>query len=65
MSVAYGHRGATDLSGPTPSIVRARRGRDCLGRGLAVLGERTSEAGASSSIEQLLLHGGDGVLGEG
>ena len=65
MSVAYGHRGATDLSGPTPSISRARRGHGCLRRGRGMLGERTSEAGASSSIEQLLLHGGDGVLGEG
>ena len=65
MSVRYGHRGATDLSEPTPSILRARRGRDCLRRGRGMLGKRSSEAGASNAIEQLLLHGGHGVLGEG
>ena len=65
MSVAYGHRGATDLSGPTPSISRARRGHGCLRRGRGMLGKRSSEAGVSNAIEQLLLHGGNGVPCEG
>ena len=60
MLVAYGHRGATDLSGRTESIARARRGLGCLGRGLAVLGERRSEVGASNAIEYLPLPGRDG-----
>jgi len=44
---------------------RGRLGVYHLKRGPAVLGTRSSEAGVSNAIEQLLLHGGAGVLGEG
>ena len=61
---AYGHRGATDLSGRAEGTARARLGVGCLGWGHEVLGRRKSKVVSSNTIDHLPYGKRDGRQGE-